>query len=97
MKNLTYHEMEADLKKRFPEMKILCNSEFTSSYPKGVAFWAIGSDEQTYSDKDKNPLYLANDYYNNKYELNIYKKFHAFCKARGWFASSENYTLQIFK
>jgi hypothetical protein len=97
MKNLSYSEMEADLKKRFPGIELLCNSNYSQDYPKERGFWVRNCGELTYSTKDKNTLYLGLDYYNRDYELNIYKKFEAFCQARGWWTTSEDYTLQIFK
>jgi len=97
MTDLSYSEMEMAIKKRFAGVELLCNSEYSALYPKNEGFWIRGSENIRYTDKDRNTLYLSNDYENKSYELNIYKKFDAWCKARGWFATSENYTLQIFK
>lgn len=97
MKVLSFSEMETALKKRFPNIEVFCNSEYSKEYPKNLGFWVKGSDELTYTAKNLNTLYLANDYFNNAYELNIYKKFSKWCEKRGYFVSSENNTLQIFK
>ena len=97
MKTLSFLEMGNALKKRFPLMDLNCNSEYSSDYPKNTGFWIKGAEEITYTEKDLNTLYLSNDYFNNSYELNIYKKFAHWCLKRGYYVSSENYTLQIFK
>lgn len=97
MKALSFLEMETALKNRFPNINVACNSEYFKDYPKNLDFWVKDSDELTYTAKDLNPLYLANDYLNKAYEINIYKKFAKWCENRGYFVSSENNTLQIFK
>jgi hypothetical protein len=52
-----------------------------------------------YTDKDTNPLSgLDNIMCDNKnYDIDVYIKFDKWCNKRGWYASTEEYTLMLYK
>lgn len=97
MKKLTFEQMKDKLSKRFPNLEILCNSEFNKEIEPKTGFWLRNSESITYTEKDKNTLYqsMNNDFKN--YEFEVYKKFNSFCVRFGWYATSESYTMQLFK
>lgn len=97
MQTLTFNEMRLKLINRFPSLVVLDNVEFSKSVECETGFWLKNSDDTTYTNKDKNTLYKANDYFNKNYELEVYKKFDKWCNRFGWYATTENYTLQLFK
>lgn len=89
--------MYLKLQERFPYLEILDNTEFSSETKTNNAFWLRNGESVTYTEKDKNTLYQAmnNDFKN--YDLEVYKKFDKWCNKYGWYATSESYTLQLFK
>lgn len=89
--------MHLKLKERFPELEVLDNSEFSKDSQPQTAFWLRGAEKTKYTEKDSNTLYCSNDYFNKNYEFEVYKKFDNWCRKFGWYASSENYTLQLFR
>ena len=97
MKKLTYQEVYLKLQERFPNLEILDNIEFSSASEIKTGFWLRNGESVTYTEKDKNTLYQAmnNDFKN--YDLEVYKKFNKWCNKYGWYATSESYTLQLFK
>ena len=97
MKKLTYHEMYLKLQERFPELEILDNIEFSSEAKQNNGFWLRNGSEITYTEKDKNTLYQSVGYFRKDYDFEVYKKFDKWCNKYGWYATSESYTLQLFK
>lgn len=89
--------MRLKLLDRFPTLEVLDNIEFSSASEIKTGFWLRNGESVTYTEKDKNTLYQAmnNDFKN--YDLEVYKKFDKWCNKYGWYATSESYTLQLFK
>lgn len=99
MKNLSYEEMQVALEKRFPSLVIKDAKEFSYEYSLKKSLWLQNASSVTYTEKDLNPISaLDNCIYENKnYDIDVYNKFYTWCIKRGWYASTENYTLQLFK
>lgn len=98
MKTLDFHQMVIKLQSRFPGIVIKDGCDFYSEKTEAFrSIWIPNSSEVSYTSKDLNTLYKANDYFNKKYEFEVYKKFDSWCQKRGWYASTESYTMQIFK
>jgi len=87
------------LQKRFPSLEIKCGSEFSKDMNPECSLWLRNASNVSYTDKDSNPLSaLDNKIYSDKnYELDVYKKFDAWCVKRGWYPTTEDYTLILFK
>lgn len=98
-KELSYQDMFFKLKERFPTIIVKDNNEFTKDCAKGVAFWLPNGNEVTYTDKDESVLCSLDVWVKNPndYEIDVYKKFDKWCNRYGWYASTENYALNIFK
>ena len=97
MKKLTYNEMFFKLKERFPQLEVLDNTEFNKEHIPNNSFWLRNAESITYTEKDKNTLYQAMNMDFKNYDLEVYKKFNKWCNKYGWYATSEDYTLQLFK
>lgn len=89
--------MYLKLQERFPQLQVLDNTEFSKDAKQDNGFWLRNGEEIKYTEKDKNTLYksMNNDFKN--YDLEVYKKFDKWCNKYGWYATSESYTLQLFK
>lgn len=94
---LPYNKMFVKLQQRFPNIEVLDNIEFTNTVEKQTGFWLKNADNTTYTNKDKNTLYQAMNNDLKNYDLEVYKKFNKWCNRYGWYATSESYTLQLFK
>ena len=95
---LSIEEMQFKLQQRFPKLEVLDNSEFSADQAKGSGLWLKNASEISYTVNDNNTLLAGENEPNSRlYELDVYKKFDAFCQKRGWYASTESYTLQLFK
>jgi hypothetical protein len=94
---LSYDEMFLKLQKRFPDLEILDNTEYSKESKPMTGFWLKNGDEIPYSNKNQNTLYRSMNANYLNYEFEIYKRFDSWCKKYGFYASSENYTLQLFK
>jgi len=99
MKNLSYEEMQLALEKRFPSLVIHDSSVFSSEYEPNTSLWLRNASEVTYTEKDLNPISaLDNRIYESKqYDLDVYIKFYDWCIKRGWYATTEDYTLMLIK
>ena len=99
MKKLTYEEMFFKLKNRFPGIEIKDSKAFSYEYEYGQSLWLRNASSITYTNIDKNTLSaLDTGIYNSKlYDIDVYIKFDKWCNKYGWYASTENYTLQLFK
>ena len=98
MSKLTFAEMVQKLKNRFNSIEVLDFIECDKNYKPQFSIWIKNANCVTYTNKDKNTL-LCESYPKNPklYELDVYRKFDKFCQKYGWYASTENYTLQLFK
>jgi hypothetical protein len=98
MKKLSFAEMVQKLQKRFENIEVLDYIECNKNYKLNFSIWIKKAYCIPYTKKDTNTI-LLNGYQNNQklYELDVYKKFDKFCQRYGWYASTENYTLQLFK
>jgi hypothetical protein len=100
-KVLSYEEMFFKLRKRFPNIVVKDSNKFSKDYDKGLSFWLPNANEIPYTNVDKNVLCSLDVWIKFKdtklYDLDVYIKFDNWCKRYGWYASTENYTLQIFK
>lgn len=94
---LSYQEMYFKLKERFPQLEVLDNTEFSKDVKSNNSFWLRNGSKVTYTEKDKSTLYQAMNLDFKNYDLEVYKKFDKWCNKYGWYATSESYTLQIFK
>lgn len=95
---LSFKEMQLVLQKRFPKLEVLDNAEFSTDHAKESGFWLKNASEVTYTAKDKNTLLANGNEPNSRlYDIDVYKKLDAFCQKKGWYASTESYTLQLFK
>lgn len=84
------------LKHRFPTLIIKDSNEFSNEYEIGTSLWLQNAQDVTYTKKDLNTIY--NTSYGIKgYDIEVYEKFNKWCNKYGWYASTENYTLQLFK
>ncbi len=99
MANLNYTQMFFAVRKRFPQLEVKCSSKFSEEYEPNTSLWLKNASSVQYTDKDTNPLSaLDNCIYESKhYEIDVYKKFEKWCNKKGWYASTESYTLQLFK
>lgn len=96
MKELNFEQMSAKLKKRFPTLVIKDGKDFDSTRRGlGNSFWLPNSEDVTYTSKDDNTLYKS--YGGKGYELEVYEKFDKWCNRYGWYATTESYTMEIFK
>ena len=96
MKNLNFEEIIAKLEYRFPNINAVDSFEFSKEYKKGCSIWIRNASDITYTKKDKNTIYNTS-YYLKNYDIEVYNKFDKWCNRYGWYASTENYTLQLFK
>jgi hypothetical protein len=98
-RELNFEEMSAKLKKRFPTLVIKDGIAFDSNRQEtGKSFWLPNASDVTYTNKDVNTLYQASTTYRERnYSLEVYNKFNAWCNRYGWYASTESYTMEIFK
>jgi hypothetical protein len=96
---MKFTEIIVALQKRFPTLEIKCASEFSKDYKPNRAIWLRNASSVQYTDKDTNPLSaLDNRIYNNKnYDIDVYIKFDKWCNNKGWYASTEEYTLMLYK
>jgi hypothetical protein len=96
---MNFNEIIVALQKRFPTLEIKCASEFSKDYKPNRAIWLRNGSSVPYTDKDTNPLSaLDNRIYNNKnYDIDVYIKFDKWCNKKGWYASTEEYTLMLYK
>ena len=84
------------LKHRFPRLIIKDSNEFSNEYEIGTSLWLQNAQDVTYTKKDLNTIY--NTSYGIKgYDIEVYEKFNKWCNKYGYYASTENYTLQLFK
>lgn len=96
MKALIYDELVKQLTDRFPGIEIKDAHEYSADIPPMHGLWIVNCRELTYTEKDQHVLYEAYGPHKH-YEMDIYRKFHQYCKARGWYATSENYTINIYR
>jgi hypothetical protein len=96
---MTREAIILELQKRFPTLDIRCGSEFSKDYKPNHSIWLRNGSSVPYTSKDTNPLSaLDNRIYNNKnYDIDVYIKFDKWCNKRGWYASTEDYTLMLYK
>ena len=92
-------EMMEALKKRFKNSEILDGFEYSDEYSKTSCIWFRNASEITYTEKDLNPISaLDNGIRSSKlYDLDVYHKFEKWCNKRGWYPSTEDYTLILFQ
>ena len=95
----TQKEMIEALKQRFEGSIILDGIEFSNEYKQGYCIWFKNASDVTYTKKDLNPISAIDNgiYENKKYNMEVYHKFEKWCLKRGWYPSTENYTLNLFK
>jgi len=96
---MNFDEIIVALQKRFPTLEIKCASEFSKDYKPNRAIWLRNGSSVQYTNKDTNPLSaLDNRIYDNKnYDIDVYIKFDKWCNKKGWYASTEEYTLMLYK
>ena len=96
---MNFTEIIVELQKRFPTLEIKCGSEFSKDYKPNQSIWLRNGSNVPYTDKDTNPLSgLDNIMCDNKnYDIDVYIKFDKWCNKRGWYASTEEYTLMLYK
>ena len=89
------------INKRFPTIIVKDSNDFSKDIPKGTSLWLTNTNEVTYTDKDENVICSLDVWVkasNTKlYDIDVYIKFGAWCNRYGWYASTENYTLNLFK
>lgn len=96
---MNFDEITTALQKRFPKLEINCGSEFSKDYKVNQSIWLRNSSNVPYTNNDKNPLSSLDKcmYNNNNYDIDVYIKFDKWCNKRGWYASTEEYTLMLYK
>jgi hypothetical protein len=96
---MNFNEITIALQKRFPTLEIKCGSEFSKDYKPNQAIWLRNASSVPYTNKDVNPLSaLDNGIYDNKnYDIDVYIKFDKWCNKKGWYTSTEEYTLMLYK
>jgi hypothetical protein len=96
---MTYDEIVVALKKRFPNLEIKDGSEFCKDYKPYNSIWLSNASNIPYTQKDINPISgLDNRIYGDKnYDIDVYIKFNNWCNKRGWYATTEAYTLMLHK
>jgi hypothetical protein len=96
---MTKSQIILALQKRFPTLEIKDGLEFSNDICNYNCLWLKNGSDVPYTDKDKNPISgLDNMIYNDKrYDIDVYIKFNEWCIKRGWYASTENYTLMLYK
>jgi hypothetical protein len=95
--DFSYSKMLLKLKEKFPKLEILDNNEFSKESVLNTGFWLRNAESVTYTEKDKNTLYQSMNLDSKNYDLEVYKKFDKWCNKYGYYATSESYTLQVFK
>lgn len=97
MKKLSFDELKEKLQKQFPSLIVKDSKEFYSEpFPEKQSLWLPNAESVSYTAKDHNTLYQAHVCYDKNYNLEVYRKFDKWCNRYGWYASTENYTMQIF-
>lgn len=96
---MTREEIVEALNKRFPTLKLKCASEFSKEYEPNKSLWLRNASDITYTEKDLNPISALDNciYENKKYDLDVYTKFYDWCIKRGWYPTTEEYTLMLIK
>ena len=100
MKALDFHHMVIKLQERFPGIIVKDSCDFYSEKTDAFrSIWIQNASSIPFTKKDTNTISsLDTGVYNYKdYDFEVYKKFDAWCQRRGWYASTESYTMQLFK
>lgn len=98
MKHLYFKQMQDKLRERFPQAIVKCASEFSEDYKPGQAIWIPNGYQVEYTKKDSNSLTILDTgrYDVRGYDIDVYIKFNKWCNNRGWYASTEEYTLMLY-
>ena len=96
---MNFDEIIVALQKRFPTLQIKCASEFSKDYKPNQAIWLRNASSVPYTNKDTYPLSALDCgiYDNKNYDIDVYIKFDKWCNKKGWYASTEEYTLMLYK
>ena len=96
IKDLNFEQMSVKLKKRFPNLVVKDGNDFDNERTEiGKSFWLPNSEDITYTSKDSNTLYKC--FGGKGYDLEVYEKFDKWCNRYGWYATTDRYTMEIFK
>lgn len=98
MKKLSFTEMVQKLQKRFEGIELFDYIECDKTYKPQFSIWIKKGYLIPYTKKDTNTIFYNGVPQNPKlYDFEVYIKFDKFCQRYGWYASTESYTLQLFK
>lgn len=96
---LSQKEMMEALVYRFPSITALDGNEFSKDNSIGNSIWIKNGSSVPYTDKDRNPLCSLDTGIRNErlYDIEVYIKFNDWCYKRGWYATTEDYTLMLYQ
>ena len=96
---LSQKEMMEALTKRFPSIVLHDGNTFSKGITIGNGIWIKDGSSVPYTDKDSNPLSVLDTGILNErlYDIDVYKKFDKWCTKRGWYPTTEDYTLMLYK
>jgi hypothetical protein len=98
---MTNQEMVKALEKRFPTLNIKEGSSFSPDYASDNFIWLPNASSVPYTEKDASPLSALDNWLSPsqhaKYDIDVYMKFNDWCKKKGWYASTESYTMMLIK
>jgi hypothetical protein len=94
---MSHEKFIKQLNKRFPNLIVLPSNVFNKDSVGGL--WLKNASCITYTKKDLNTICAIDNglFVNYKlYDIDVYNKFSKWCKKRGYYCSTSEYTLMVY-